>query len=145
MAELPTAPPVDPSVLERYWARGSETAALYAIIDDLRAAYPTPAGERTLDMVVAELGETQENLRAALARVRHRALPPGGDAILDELRLLAGAAGVDDIRMRPPPDEWEAQLEPVDGAQVGIAVMLGGSALAVLGLTVAAMALHLTG
>lgn len=145
MAESLAAPTVDPAVLERYWARGSPTAALYAIIDDLRAVYATPAGQRTLDMVVEELGETQENLRAALARLRHRALPPGGESILGELRLLAGAADVDDIRMPRPPEEWEAQLEPVDRAQVGIAVMLGASALAVLGLAVAAMALHITG
>ena len=42
---------------------------LYGIIADLRREHPTPAAAETLDMVVAELGKTRDNLKSAVAAV----------------------------------------------------------------------------
>lgn len=39
--------------------------SLYGIIADLRREHPTPATMQTLDMVVAELGRTRDNLHDA--------------------------------------------------------------------------------
>ena len=89
---------------------------------------PTSAA-RTLDMVVAELGETRDNLRLALEHLEERPVPHGGKAILDELSARARAEGVADDEVPLSPDELRASQEPVDGSQVGIAVLLGGSAL----------------
>lgn len=43
--------------------------------------------------------------------------------------LRAWLAGVDDLRIPPPPDELKRHTESLDWAEAGIAVMLGGSAL----------------
>ena len=113
-------------------------ATLYDIIAELRREYPTPSATRTLDLVVGELGETRDNLQRALARLQARPVPPGGKAVLDELAARAHAEGVDDHEVPLTPDELRASYEPLDRAQIGIGLMLGGTALLIAGLVVAA-------
>lgn len=105
--------------------------SLYGIIGDLRREHPTPGASRTLDLLVAELGRTNDNLRRAVARLEEGSLPAGGKPVLDELVERARMEGVDDLDRPVPPDERPA-LEPVDESQVGIAVLLGGTALVVV-------------
>lgn len=107
--------------------------SLYGIIADLRRQHPTPAASKTLDMVVSELGLTNDNLRGALERLEAKPVPTGGRAVLEELQQRAEAEGVHDLD-RPPPPGDPANLEPIDESQVGIAVLLGGSALVGAGL-----------
>jgi hypothetical protein len=113
-------------------------ATLYDIISELRRENPTPSASKTLDLVVAELGQTRDNLRRALDRLEDRPVPAGGRNVLDELATRAHAEGVDDEEVPLSPDELKAGAEPVDASQVGIAVVLGGSSLLVVGLAVAA-------
>lgn len=58
---------------------------LYGIIADLRREHPTPAAMQTLDMVVAELGRTRDNLKEAVEALSAKSIPPGGKGVLDEL------------------------------------------------------------
>ncbi len=120
-------------------------ATLYDIISELRREHPTPSASRTLDLVVAELGETRDNLRRALDRLEDRPVPAGGRAVLEELATRAHAEGVDDEEVPLTPDELRASYEPVDGSQVGIAVLLGGSGVLVAGLAIAAFVAGLNG
>jgi len=113
-------------------------ATLYDIISELRRENPTPSASKTLDLVVAELGQTRDNLRRALDRMDERPVPAGGKAVLAELATRAHAEGVDDNEVPLSPDELRASYEPVDASQVGIAVLLGGTAVIVTGLAVAA-------
>jgi len=113
-------------------------ATLYDIISELRRENPTPSASKTLDLVVAELGQTRDNLRRALDRLEDRAVPAGGRTVLDELASRAHAEGVDDEEVPLSPDELKAGAEPVDASQVGIAVVLGGSSVLIVGLAVAA-------
>lgn len=99
---------------------------LYDIIAELRGKYPSPSASKTLDMVVSELGRTQENLRQALDQLEDRPIPVGGRPVLEELRDRASAEGVDDERTPLSPEEMRRSEEPVTPAQVGIAVLLGG-------------------
>jgi len=59
--------------------------SLYGIIADLRREHPTAAATETLDLVVAELGRTRDNLKDAVAAVSAKPLPPGGKQVLDQL------------------------------------------------------------
>jgi hypothetical protein len=120
-------------------------ATLYDIISELRRENPTPSASRTLDLVVAELGETRDNLRRALDRLEDRPVPAGGRAVLEELATRAHAEGVDDEEVPLSPDELRASYEPVDASQVGIAVVLGGTGLLVAGLAIAAFVAGLNG
>jgi hypothetical protein len=120
-------------------------ATLYDIISELRREHPTPAVSKTLDLVVAELGETRDNLRKALDRLEDRPLPSDGRAVLEELATRAHVEGVDDEEVPLSPDELKASAEPVDGSQIGIAVVLGGSAVLVTGLALAAFVAGLNG
>jgi hypothetical protein len=113
--------------------------SLYDIISDLRREHQTPSAARTLDLVVAELGQTQDNLKAALARLDGRPIPTGGEEVLEELASRAHAAGVDDEEIPLAPDEIRASQEELDASEVGIGVLLAGSALLSVGLTVAAV------
>jgi len=70
---------------------------LYGIIADLRREHPTPAGMQTLDMVVAELGRTRDNLKETVAALGDKQLPPGGKPVLDELVTRTREAGVYDL------------------------------------------------
>ena len=112
-------------------------ATLYDIIAELRREHQTPSAAKTLDMVVSELGETRDNLRQALARLQDRSIPTGGRAVLDELASRARVEGVDDYEVPLTAEERMASYEHVDGSQLGIAVLLGGTALAVTVLAVA--------
>ena len=38
---------------------------------------------QTLDLVVAELGKTRDNLKEAVANLSDKPLPPGGKPVLD--------------------------------------------------------------
>ena len=120
-------------------------ATLYDIISELRRENPTPSASKTLDLVVAELGQTRDNLRLALDRLEVRPVPVGGRSVLEELATRAHAEGVDDEEVPLSPDELRASAEPVDGSQIGIAVVLGGSGLLVAGLAIAAFVAGLNG
>ena len=111
--------------------------SLYGIIADLRRENGSASASRTLDMLVAELGRTNDNLRAAVASLDGRPIPAGGKPVLEELMLRAAVEGVDDIERPPAPDEVPPR-EPVDESQIGIAVLLGGSALVLILLVVVA-------
>jgi hypothetical protein len=100
---------------------------IYELIRDLRREHPTPSASRTLDMVVAELGQTNDNLQRALKRLEGRAVPIGGKRVLEELAERARAAGVDDIER--PVNRRLLVYEPVDESQAGIAFLLGLSAV----------------
>lgn len=120
-------------------------ATLYDIISELRREHPTPAASRTLDLVVAELGQTRDNLKRAVEHLEEGALPAGGRDVLDELEARARAEGVDDYEVPLTPDELKASAEPVDSSQVGIAIVLGGSSLIVVVLALAAFVAGLNG
>ena len=120
-------------------------ATLYDIISELRREYPTPSASKTLDLVVTGLGETRDNLRQALKRLETRPVPAGGKAVLQELEKRADAEGVDDYEVPLSPDELRARQEAVDGSQIGIAFLLGGTAVVITGLAVAAFIAGLNG
>ena len=120
-------------------------ATLYDIISELRRETQTPSASRTLDLVVAELGQTRDNLKEALRRLESRPVPAGGKAVLDQLDARARAEGVDDYEVPLSPDELRASYEPIDGSQVGIAFLLGACALLIIGLGVAAFVAGLNG
>jgi len=120
-------------------------ATLYDIISELRRETQTPSASRTLDLVVAELGQTRDNLKEALRRLENRPVPAGGKAVLEQLDARARAEGVDDYEVPLSPDELRASYEPVDGSQVGIALLLGATALLIMGLGVAAFVAGLSG
>lgn len=120
-------------------------ATLYDIISELRRENPTPSASRTLDLVVAELGQTRDNLKRALDRLDERPVPTSGKAVLSELASRARAEGVDDYEVPLSPDELRASYEPVDGSQIGIALLLGVSTVLISGLAVAAFVAGLNG
>jgi hypothetical protein len=112
---------------------------LYDIIADLRREHQTPAASKTLDMVVSELGRTQDNLRQALARLGSQAIPTGGQSVLDELDARARAERVDDLEVPWSRADLAAAAEPVDASQTGIALVMGGTALVGVLLSAAAI------
>jgi hypothetical protein len=109
---------------------------LYGIIADLRREHPTPAATQTLDMVVAELGRTRDNLKEAVAALSTKSLPPGGKPVLDELVERARQADLYDVDYgkdpydKPPP-------EPLDEGTLGIGALLAVSSLIGIGLAAA--------
>jgi hypothetical protein len=113
--------------------------SLYGIIADLRREYPTPAATETLDMVVAELGRTRDNLKQAVANLGSKSIPPGGKAILDELMKRAHEAGVDDLDYGPDPYD-KPPPEALDQGTVGIGALLAISSL--VGILLAAAAVY---
>jgi hypothetical protein len=114
---------------------------LYDIIADLRREHPNEASARTLDAIMVELGHTRDNLRQALANLQGEPLPPGGKEVLAELEERARANRLDNLDYGPPVRlrGFRPPLEPVDEGSIGIAVLLGGSALFLLVLGVAAV------
>ncbi|HEX6350498.1 MAG TPA: hypothetical protein VF160_14040 [Candidatus Dormibacteraeota bacterium] len=116
--------------------------SLYGIIADLRREHQTPSASRTLDMVVAELGRTRDNLREAVAHLEDKPVPAGGKSVLEELLQKAEAEGVADLERAPAPGDPPA-YEPIDEGQVGIAVLLGGSAILAVGLGILAFLIGL--
>jgi len=120
----------------------SGAVTLYDIIADLRRKHPTPAATQTLDMVVAELGKTRDNLKSAAAAVSSQPLPAGGKPVLDELTERARAAGLDDLDYGPDPYD-KPPVEPLDEGTLGIGALLVISSIAGLALAVAAFVVGL--
>ena len=115
---------------------------LYDIIADLRREHPTPAATETLDLVVAELGKTRDNLKSAVTAISTKPLPAGGKPVLDELVERARAAGLDDLDYGPDPYD-KAPVEPLDEGTAGIGALLAISAIAGLALAIAAFVVGL--
>jgi hypothetical protein len=113
--------------------------SLYGIIADLRRKYPTPAATETLDLVVAELGRTRDNLKEAVANLSGKPVPPGGKPVLDELIELARSDGVYDLDYGPDPYD-KPPTEPLDEGTVGIGALLVISSL--VGIILAALAVY---
>ncbi len=111
--------------------------SVYGIIADLRREHPTPATTATLDMVVAELGRTRDNLKEAVASLEGKALPAGGKPVLDELVGRAREEGVYDLDYGPDPYD-KPPPEPLDEATAGIGALLAISSLVGVALAVAA-------
>ena len=111
---------------------------LYDIVADLRREHPTAATTETLDLVVAELGRTRDNLKSALQALSSKPIPPGGKSILDLLSQRAHAAGIDDLDYGPDPF-GKPPLEPLDEATAGIGAIFLISSLAGVALAVAAV------
>lgn len=105
--------------------------SLYGIIADLRREHPTPAATQTLDMVVAELGRTRDNLKDAVAALSAKPLPPGGKPVLDELVEKAQEAGVYDLDYGKDPYDKPAP-EPLDEGTAGIGALMALTSLAVV-------------
>ena len=115
---------------------------LYDIIADLRREHPTPATTQTLDLVVAELGKTRDNLKSAVANLEGAPLPPGGGPVLDELMGKARAAGLDDLDFGPDPYD-RPPVEPLDEGTAGIGALLAISAIGGVVLAIVAFAVGL--
>ena len=111
--------------------------SLYGIIADLRREHPTPAATQTLDLVVAELGRTRDNLKEAVANLIGRPLPPGGKPVLDELAERAKQESVYDLDYGPDP--YDTVPEPLDEGTLGIGALLAVSSLIGIALAVAAV------
>ena len=107
--------------------------SVYGIIADLRREHPGPAVTETLDMVVAELGRTRDNLKEAVANLEGKPLPPGGKAVLDELVTRARAEDVYDLDYGPDPYD-KPPAEPLDEATAGIGALLAIFSLLGVGL-----------
>jgi hypothetical protein len=116
--------------------------SLYGIMADLRRKHPSPATTETLDMVVAELGRTRDNLKEAVANLDGKALPPGGKAVLDELVQRAREDGVYDLDYGPDPYD-KPPPEPLDEATAGIGALLAISSLVGVALAILAAVIGL--
>ena len=110
---------------------------LYGIIADLRREHPTPAAMQTLDMVVAELGRTRDNLKEAVAGLDGKPLPAGGKPVLEELVQRAREDGVYDLDYGPDPYD-KPPVEPLDEGTAGIGALLAISSLAGVALAIVA-------
>lgn len=110
---------------------------LYGIIADLRRQHPTPGAMQTLDMVVAELGRTRDNLKDAVENLDGKPLPSGGKAVLEELVVRAREEGIYDLDYGPDPYDRPAP-EPLDEGTAGIGALLAIFSLVGLALAVAA-------
>jgi hypothetical protein len=117
--------------------------SLYGIIADLRREHPTPAATQTLDMVVAELGKTRDNLKEAVANLEGKPLPPGGKQVLDELVEQARQEDVYDLDYGPDPYD-RPPLEPIDEGTAGIGALLAISSIVGIALAIAATWLGLS-
>jgi len=120
----------------------NRAVSLYGIIADLRREQPTPAAMQTLDLVVAELGKTRDNLRDAVAELSDQHLPPGGKPVLDELVRRAREAGVYELDYGPDPYD-KPHVEPLDEGTAGIGALLAITSLAGLALAVAVVVIGL--
>lgn len=116
--------------------------SLYGIIADLRREHPTQAATQTLDLVVAELGKTRDNLKDAVANLESNPLPPGGKPVLDELVRRAREEGVFDLDYGPDPYD-KPPVEALDEATAGIGALLAISSIASVALAIAAVVVGL--
>jgi len=110
---------------------------LYGIIADLRREHPTPATTETLDMVVAELGRTRDNLKEAIANLDGKSLPAGGKAVVEELVARARDEGIYDLDYGPDPYD-KPPVESLDEGTAGIGALLAITSLVGIALAVAA-------
>jgi len=97
---------------------------------------------QTLDLVVAELGKTRDNLKDAVAALNDKPLPPGGKPVLDELVQRAREGGVYDLDYGPDPYD-KPSVEPLDEGTAGIGALLALSSVAAVGLAIAAVVIGL--
>jgi hypothetical protein len=111
---------------------------LYGIIADLRREHPTPAATQTLDLVVAQLGRTRDNLKEAVATLSDQPLPAGGKPVLDELVARAREAGVSDLDYGPDPYD-KPPVETLDEGTAGIGALLAITSVLGLALAIAAV------
>lgn len=123
--------------------------SLYGIIADLRREHPTPGATETLDMVVAELGKTRDNLKEAIDHLDGKPLPPGGKQVLEQLVERSREEGVYDLDYGPDPYD-RPPLEPLDEGTAGIGALLAlfsviGVGLAVVAVVVGVQAILNTG
>jgi hypothetical protein len=116
--------------------------SVYGIIADLRREHPTPASAQTLDMVVAELGRTRDNLKDAVAALSTKPLPPGGKPVLDELVERARNEGVYDLDFGPDPYD-KPPLEPLDEGTAGIGALLAITSVVGVALAIVAFVIGL--
>jgi hypothetical protein len=112
--------------------------SLYGIIADLRREHPTTAATQTLDMVVAELGRTRDNLKDAVTALSAKPLPPGGKPVLDELVERARKAGLSDLDYGKDPYD-KPPVEALDEGTAGIGALLAISSLVGVALAVLAV------
>jgi hypothetical protein len=117
--------------------------SLYGIIADLRREHPTPATMQTLDMVVAELGRTRDNLHDAINALQGKTIPPGGKQVLEELVERARKEGVYDLDYGPDPYD-KPPAEELDPATAGIGAVLAISSVVGIALAVAAFIVGLS-
>ena len=123
--------------------------SLYGIIADLRREHPTPAATQTLDMVVAELGRTRDNLKEAVGNLEGKTLPAGGKPVVDELVQRARSEEVYDLDYGPDPYD-KPPAEALDEGTAGIGALLAlfsllGVALAVVAVIAGVQAIMRTG
>lgn len=111
---------------------------LYGIIADLRREHPTPAAMQTLDLVVAELGRTRDNLKEAVGNLDGKPLPAGGKPVLEELVQRSRDEGVYDLDYGPDPYD-RPPAEALDEGTAGIGALLAISSLVGVALAVAAV------
>lgn len=112
--------------------------SLYGLIADVRREHPTPAAQETLDMLLAELGKTRDNLKEAIDHIEGRPLPPGGKPVLEELVTKAREEGVYDLDYGPDP--YDRPLpEALDEGTAGIGALLAVSSIVGIALAVAAV------
>ena len=112
--------------------------SLYGIIADLRRENPTPAAMQTLDLVVAELGKTRDNLKDAVGNLEGKSLPPGGKPVLDELVRRAKPEGLYDLDYGPDPYD-KPPPESLDEGTAGIGALLAISSVVSVALAVVAV------
>lgn len=115
---------------------------LYGIIADLRREHPTPAAMQTLDMVVAELGKTRDNLKEAVGDLEGKPLPGGGKPVLDELVQRARDQGLYDLDYGPDPYD-KPPVEALDEGTAGIGALLAISSLVGVALAIVAVVVGL--
>ncbi|HKV89000.1 MAG TPA: hypothetical protein VJT78_13475 [Candidatus Dormibacteraeota bacterium] len=113
--------------------------SLYGIIADLRREHSTPAALETLDVVVAELGKTRDNLKEALVNLEGRPLPPGGKEIVDQLTARAKEQDVYDLDYGPDPYD-RPPVEALDEGTAGIGALLAVSSIVGIILAIVAAA-----
>ena len=94
---------------------------------------------QTLDMVVAELGRTRDNLHDAVANLAGKPIQSGGKPVVDELVERARKEGVYALDFGPDPYD-KPPPEALDEGTVGIGALLVISSL--ISILLAALAVY---